>query len=93
MPDGFRIHIITPRHLPDRAGLDDLYDGIMATTPERGQSRHMMDEELHLIHRQWYKGLVMLQRMGCIEWMVSRLSSDLSAGRRTRFPRRESNES
>jgi len=92
MTQGFRVHILTPRHRPDAVGLDVLYDGIIATPPERGQARHMMDDELHLIHRSWYKALRMMQRMGCIEWKVSVEVTDLPADPRTGFRRPASSE-
>ena len=91
MTQGFRVHILTPRARPGEVGLDDLYDGIIATPPERGQARHMMDDELHLIHRSWYKALRMMQRMGCIEWSVSLEVEDLPADRRTVSRPRASN--
>ena len=89
MKDTPRLHIITPRGRPNYPGLDVLYDGIMAIPPEpgRGKDRVLFYDDLHRLHQHWQQAMKMLERMGCVEWTISRESSDLPARRRIRFRR------
>jgi len=68
---GFRVHLLIPRIDPEKPGLTELYRGIRARRPQRGETRHMMDQDLAVLNRNWALALRIMKSMGCVEWTVS----------------------
>ena len=77
----FTVHIITPRHDPMTVGLSEFYARIAMMDPQREQSRHLLEDDLLLMHRSWQQALSTMKSMGCIDWRVSHSPSDLPVRR------------
>jgi hypothetical protein len=73
---GLTVHIVIPRADPLVPGLSEFYAKIKQHPAKHKESRHLLPQELSLMHRSWRNALYSMAKIGCVEWIVSHRAED-----------------